>query len=140
MTPAGSAKTIRTGPGKASASAPTLAAAAPVRRASCAIADGLHANDRRRRRRDSALKKTKRTTPPRQAGEKTAAKPSDLTKQWYAAVHRELNDRHGITAARVPKGVLSNLFIRRLDPAAAADKAKLEYDNARPWPKWARRR
>jgi hypothetical protein len=40
----------------------------------------------------------------------------------------------------VPKGVLTKLFIRGFEPAEAADKAKIEYDNARPAPKWARRR
>jgi hypothetical protein len=72
--------------------------------------------------------------------EEAPARPGDLTRRWYADVDRELAEQHGLTAARIPKGVLVKLFTRGLEPAEAADQAKIEYDNARPQPKWARRR
>jgi hypothetical protein len=51
--------------------------------------------------------------PRRRTEDEAPAKLGDLTKQWYADVDRELAERHGLAAARIPKCVLSPAALSR---------------------------
>ena len=70
----------------------------------------------------------------RSTGATARTSPAPIRK-WRAAVAAELARRHELDANWVPKGVMTKLFIRGLEPAAAGDRAKVEYDSTRPRPR-----
>jgi len=63
------------------------------------------------------------------------AQPPFTYNEWRATFAAELAKRHDLPVNHVREGVLTRLFIRGLEPAKAAEAAKVEYQNRQVRPK-----
>jgi hypothetical protein len=51
---------------------------------------------------------------------------------WKIEASKELQRQHDIVATAIPERVWTRLFVRRLDPLTAADRAEIYYRSIRP--------
>jgi hypothetical protein len=56
----------------------------------------------------------------------------DTYEASKAAAAKELQDRHSVAAPAIPERVWWNLYVRRLDPPTAADRAEVYHRSIRP--------
>jgi hypothetical protein len=67
------------------------------------------------------------------------AKTPPAYPAWKAEASQELQRRHEIAATSIPERTWTNLYIRRLAPKDAAERAATEYNNSHR-PKWVKKR
>jgi len=62
----------------------------------------------------------------------TARDPELSYKAWKAEALNELQRQHDVTETAIPERVWTKLFVRRLGPKEAADRAEIYYRKIQP--------